>query len=392
MGDQLSQACQRLWDSDHTRLTPGQDYAIDLQEGKRSSDNRDTASRPLFSFVSDSIWQRPTYRLFHALLDNYHREAGSAEHFTTQQQQEVDSFLTAVIDSAPMRFVHQELSRMDRANPDPHAFKQQLHQMWFSTYRRVVDNDSSGFEHVFVGETEEGHTKGFHNWVQFWLQERAGQVNYLGHLLPRRRGEGLEQTGPDERIVNIQFGWGGDIKPVSTMLVGTSPEFEMALYTLCFCAGQQENFVQLGPYHVKIRCYSIHSKYGNKIGSAFPELQSKTPGAHPPGGYVPAQPPGSQYPPQHAPAQQVDHQQPQSHAYGHPHSYAEAAGGQHQPQQQQQYSQGAYNQQQGQQQPYTQQPPYGYQQQQQQQQGLPADAAQQGCLGKLGSFLKSLLG
>ena len=72
------------------------------------------------------------------------------------------------------------------ADPNPRAFKQQLHQMWFSTYRRVRDNDSSGFEHVFVGETEEGQTKGFHNWVQFWLQERQGEVNYYGHLLPRR--------------------------------------------------------------------------------------------------------------------------------------------------------------------------------------------------------------
>ena len=69
-----------------------------------------------------------------------------------------------------------------------------------------------------------------------------------------RRGEGLEQTGPDERIINIQFGWGGDVKPVSTLFVGTSPEFDMALYTLCFCAGEQENFVHLGPYEVKIRC------------------------------------------------------------------------------------------------------------------------------------------
>ena len=64
----------------------------------------------------------------------------------------------------------------------------------------------------------------------------------------------MEQTGPDERIINIQFGWGGDVKPVSTLFVGTSPEFDMALYTLCFCAGEQENFVHLGPYEVKIRC------------------------------------------------------------------------------------------------------------------------------------------
>jgi Endoribonuclease XendoU len=55
---------------------------------------------------------------------------------------------------------------------------------------------------------------------------------------------------------------------------GTSPEFEMALYTLCFVAGQEENIVQIGGYDLKIRCYRIRSKYGDKIGSVFPEARS----------------------------------------------------------------------------------------------------------------------
>ena len=43
------------------------------QEGKRGRDNRDATGQPLFSYVDEAIWQRPTYRLFQALLDNYHR-------------------------------------------------------------------------------------------------------------------------------------------------------------------------------------------------------------------------------------------------------------------------------------------------------------------------------
>ena len=31
-----------------------------------------------------------------------------------------------------------------------------LQQMWFQLYRRIVKNDSSGFEHVFVGEEKDG--------------------------------------------------------------------------------------------------------------------------------------------------------------------------------------------------------------------------------------------
>lgn len=32
-------------------------------------------------------------------------------------------------------------------------------QMWFSLYRREVQNDSSGFEHVFLGESDGGQVK-----------------------------------------------------------------------------------------------------------------------------------------------------------------------------------------------------------------------------------------
>ena len=44
--------------------------------------------------------------------------------------------------------------------------------------------DSSGFEHVFVGETRgDSEVIGFHNWIQFYLQERAGYVDYQGYIL-----------------------------------------------------------------------------------------------------------------------------------------------------------------------------------------------------------------
>jgi len=38
---------------------------------------------------------------------------------------------------------------------DMNAFKRKLHEIWFGLYRRTVANDSSGFEHVFVGEEKD---------------------------------------------------------------------------------------------------------------------------------------------------------------------------------------------------------------------------------------------
>ena len=43
--------------------------------------------------------------------------------------------------------------------------------------------DSSGFEHVFVGETRgDKEVIGFHNWIQFYLQEKVGNVDYKGFM------------------------------------------------------------------------------------------------------------------------------------------------------------------------------------------------------------------
>ena len=65
------------------------------------------------------------------------------------------------------------------------AFKQQLHQMWFSAYRREIQNDSSGFEHVFVGEARDGQVIGLHNWIQFSNEEQKRNLNYKGYIFPR---------------------------------------------------------------------------------------------------------------------------------------------------------------------------------------------------------------
>ena len=45
----------------------------------------------------------------------------------------------------------------------------------------------------------------------------------------------------------------------------------MALYTLCFLNGQENNQVQLGPYLCNIKCFSFGRGKDTRIGTAFPE-------------------------------------------------------------------------------------------------------------------------
>lgn len=79
-----------------------------------------------------------------------------------------------------------------KAKRDVGAFKRQLYDIWFKLYRRTRGCralDSSAFEHVFVGETRgKDEVIGFHNWIQFYLQEKAGNVDYQGYILGRKVG------------------------------------------------------------------------------------------------------------------------------------------------------------------------------------------------------------
>ena len=71
------------------------------------------------------------------------------------------------------------------ADANENAFKEQLQQLWFRNYSREARDDSSGFEHVFVGEARDGKVIGLHNWIQFSNEERKGNLDYKGYIFPR---------------------------------------------------------------------------------------------------------------------------------------------------------------------------------------------------------------
>lgn len=148
-----------------------------------------------------------------------------------------------------------------------------LQSIWFEMYRRQGKLDSSGFEHVFVGEIKNGDVSGFHNWIQFHLEEKKGTIDYRGYIKPRGRNSATHDG--NDSLLTLQFAWDGVEKFVGTSFIGVSPEFEMALYTMCFLVGEEENEVEIQTdtdvFGVKIKCYTMA---GGKIGTAFPEVTS----------------------------------------------------------------------------------------------------------------------
>ncbi|CAI8609482.1 unnamed protein product [Vicia faba] len=265
----LSRACEKLWELDLNRLVPGKDYEIDCGEGKKVYQKDDMAQGSLFTWVSDDVFRKPTYARFLSLLDNYNPHQGSKEVVTSEEKQEQASFIEEISRTAPIKYLHKFLASKGIISGSSQDFKRLLTSLWFDLYNRCgTSGSSSAFEHVFVGEIKQtSEVSGFHNWLQFYHEEANGRVDYQGYIFPRRRGETPDS---ETQLLTIQFEWNGVLKSVSSTLVGVSPEFEIALYTLCFFAGQEDNHIQLGPYAVNIKCYHL----GNQIGSVFPIADS----------------------------------------------------------------------------------------------------------------------
>ncbi|XP_010677201.2 uncharacterized protein LOC104892879 [Beta vulgaris subsp. vulgaris] len=260
-------ACAKLWELDYNRLTPGKDYELDVGEGKRVHDRQDMAEASFFTWVSEDVLRKPTFSRFCALLDNYNPYEGCKEKVTDEERREQAAFIEEISRTAPIKYLYKYLSSRGIFTENYQEFKRMLTDLWFTLYGRGgTSGSSSSFEHVFVGEIKqrgEQEVSGFHNWLQFYLEEAKGSADYQGYILPRRHGQFPDA---ETQLLTVQFEWNGVLKNLSSMFVGVSPEFELALYTLCFFAGGEENHIEVGPYPVNIKCYHL----GNKIGSAFP--------------------------------------------------------------------------------------------------------------------------
>ena len=120
---------------------------------------------------------------------------------------------------------------------------------------------------------QDGKISGFHNWIQLYLEEKAGNLDYRGYIKPRSRNEA--QTDDDDQLLTIQFTWKGVEKSVGSSFIGTSPEFELALYTMCFLVGEEENDITIttesDTFEVAIKCFKIAR---DKVGTSFPEIKS----------------------------------------------------------------------------------------------------------------------
>ncbi|XP_009001451.5 uridylate-specific endoribonuclease isoform X1 [Callithrix jacchus] len=244
-----------------TNKAQKEDIVLNRQNRISPSETRDQVDhcpKPLFTYVNEKLFSKPTYAAFINLLNNYQRVTGHGEHFNAQQLAEQDAFLREIMKTAVMKELYSFLQHQNRYGSEQ-EFVDDLKNMWFGLYSRgKEEGDSSGFEHVFSGEVKKGKVTGFHNWIRFYLQEKEGLVDYYSYIL-----DGPWDSYPD--VLAMQFNWDGYYKEVGSAFIGSSPEFEFALYSLCFIARPGKVCqLSLGGYPLAIRTYTWdNSTYGN---------------------------------------------------------------------------------------------------------------------------------
>ncbi|XP_059050964.1 uridylate-specific endoribonuclease C-like isoform X2 [Achroia grisella] len=239
---------------------------INFQEKTTGQSKEDRAPRPLFT-ITDEAWNIPTVQKILPLLDNYERDTLVNEHVTAQERNEENAFMDAIMSTTVIRHLMNFLKDKGYVTPDPRQQRDFLKQLWFGLYSRSRGKiSSSGFEHVFVSELKNGEVSGLHNWIYFSKEETANRVNYLGYLK-------YTQLSDKGTVLKLHFSQQGVDKPVDSMFIGTSPELEIALYTLCFVTRTDNDcYLKLAGKDVNVITHSYRYRSKNFIGSAYPQI------------------------------------------------------------------------------------------------------------------------
>lgn len=147
--------------------------------------------------------QNPTVSKMKLLYNNYEQDTAVNEHVTAIERSEendlVDQLMTSSVMRHAMKFLQQKGNTTSnhvltinfqqfhlftgKVTLDPQTHRDLLKTIWFNLYSRGKGKiGSSAFEHVFLTELRNGTVSGFHNWIYYASEERAGNADYQGWL------------------------------------------------------------------------------------------------------------------------------------------------------------------------------------------------------------------
>ncbi|KAG4080342.1 hypothetical protein HA402_010834 [Bradysia odoriphaga] len=238
---------------------------INYQGRTQSSALTDEAALPLITVSETDLDSVSSVKLMRKLFNNYELDTMTNEFVTPLEKREENDLVDTIMGTPVMRHAMAFLQQKGKVTPDPKTHRDLVKRIWFTLYSRGRGRiGSSAFEHVFLSENKNGTISGLHNWVYFHDEEVAGRIDYKGWL----KKVALGRKGA---IVKYRFSHNNINKPVNAMFVGTSPELEVALYTVCFEVRPDKDCpISLGGNKLLIRTHTFRYRGKNLIGSAFP--------------------------------------------------------------------------------------------------------------------------
>ncbi|KAI1698048.1 endoribonuclease xendoU domain-containing protein [Ditylenchus destructor] len=225
---ELRELVVQMWKSDEeNRVTSD---TIVFNYGNHTDGTKDVSPNPLFVKVDETFLEKPIYA---ALINVYNASLFHPPVCITEdamagaRQAALENFVNVITNTSTFQLAYDFLKARKKTGPDYDTFRKNLFDLWFGTYSRCnVTLGSSGWEHVFLGEyrvdRQEEIVDGQHYWVRYYLEEKAGYINYHGY---HAYDEGL--------LATIQYTWNGYMKKVGGFLLRSSPAFDMSLFTVC---------------------------------------------------------------------------------------------------------------------------------------------------------------
>ncbi|EFN88107.1 Placental protein 11 [Harpegnathos saltator] len=225
--DEIKKLTENLFEMDKNNAYKY--ITVNLQGETKEDSTADDAPLPLLD-VKPEAYEIPTIKSVLALHDNYELDVKKKEEVTSEERKEeselLDKFLETDVFKAAMKF----LVDKEFVPNDEYEFKDTLRRMWFSQFQRVEgEPSSSGFEAIFLAEKLDSYMIGPQNWIYYAKQEAQKNIDYRGYIKDVKLGDKGEAIK-----IRSSFNIPDTKHSVTTLLVGLSPELEMALYTVCF--------------------------------------------------------------------------------------------------------------------------------------------------------------
>lgn len=262
----INKIVDKLWILDKNKFIFGIDLKLNLQKKIEYESNKDEAPYALFRYVNIHKFDEPTYKSFIEISNFYTKELGVSEISTSYKREKLHKFIKSLLETDLFIYLYYFLLKKNIIKKYV-EFQSYIYDLWFKYYSRGGKNDSSPFEHIFIGETTKDKTIGFHNWIHFFMEERLGKVDYYGYMNVTNINYPY--------VLNLKFKWEGKIKGQSSGFIGTSPEFEMVLYTICsILIPPDKKYISFDLQNNKIKLLLL--KREGRIYASYPMLLDRS--------------------------------------------------------------------------------------------------------------------